>query len=100
MSNDYVHGYSQRELVRLFDQATTLSALLHGDTRYPAGSSVLEAGCGVGAQTVILARNSPEARFTSVDLSAESLEQAERRARGAKLENVSFQLADVFDLPF
>ena len=100
MTHDYVHGYSDREGVRLFDQASTLTELLHGDTRYPAGSSVLEAGCGVGAQTVSLARNSPEARFTSVDLSAESLEQARTRARDAAVHNVSFQQADIFDLPF
>jgi len=100
MKDEYVHGYSDRESERLMDQATTLTDLLHGDTRYPGGSSVLEAGCGVGAQTVILARNSPGARFTCVDVSAESLEQARARARGAALENVSFHQADIFDLPF
>lgn len=99
-NDDYVHGYSDREGVRLFDQASTLDELLHGDTRYPAGSTVLEAGCGVGAQTVILARNSPGARFTSVDLSAESLEQARARIAAAGVQNVSFRQADVFDLPF
>jgi len=100
MKHEYVHGYSDRESVRLLDQATTLTALLHGDTHYPRGSSVLEAGCGVGAQTVILARNSPEARFTCVDVSAESLEQARARARSAALQNVSFHQANIFDLPF
>jgi len=64
---EYVHGYTGREAERLRDQAETLTGLLHGDTRYPAGSEVLEAGCGTGAQTVILARNSPEARITSID---------------------------------
>jgi SAM-dependent methyltransferase len=100
MTHDYVHGYSNREGARLFDQASTLSELLHGDTRYPAGSRVLEAGCGVGAQTVILARNSPEARFTSVDLSDASLELARVRTFEAGLRNVAFQRADLFDLPF
>jgi SAM-dependent methyltransferase len=100
MNHDYVHGYSDREGVRLFDQASTLSELLHGDTRYPAGSAVLEAGCGVGAQTVILARNSPGARFTSVDLSAASLEQARIRAAAAGIGNVTFGQADIFHLPF
>ena len=55
--NGYVHGYSARESERLADQAQTLTELLHHDTHYPAGSRVLEAGCGIGAQTVILARN-------------------------------------------
>ena len=47
----YVHGYSQWESERLRDQAGTLAELLHRDTHYPAGRKVLEAGCGVGAQT-------------------------------------------------
>lgn len=100
MQTNYVHGYSNRERERLVDQATTLTELLHGDTRYPPGASVLEAGCGVGAQTVTLARNSPGARFTCVDVSAESLDAACSRARAASLENVTFQRADIFALPF
>jgi len=52
---EYVHGYSEREAVRLTDQATTLATLLHHDTSYPRGSLVLEAGSGVGAQTGTIA---------------------------------------------
>ncbi len=73
----YVHGYDEHAAVRLLDQAASLVDLLHHDTAYPAGARVLEAGCGVGAQTVTLAANSPEARFISVDISADSLAQAE-----------------------
>ncbi len=97
---DYVHGYSEREHRRLNDQSQTLSDLLHHDTYYPAGSRVLEAGCGVGAQTVILARKSPEAHFTSVDVSPASLAAAEAATRTAGLTNVTFQNADLFHLPF
>jgi SAM-dependent methyltransferase len=100
MTPAYVHGYEAREVERLQDQAGTLVDLLHGDTAYPAGSAVLEAGCGVGAQTVTLARRSPEARFTSVDVSAASLAEAERRVTAAGLTNVTFGQADIFDLPF
>lgn len=97
---EYVHGYSPREALRLFDQATTLTELLHGDTRYPAGSEVLEAGCGVGAQTVILARNSPEARITSVDISRESLEKAQALVCRAGIGNVRFEREDLYNLSF
>ena len=100
MTTDYVHGYSAKESTRLTDQANTLTELLHDDTRYPAGSLVLEAGCGVGAQTVILAANSPQASFTSIDVSAVSLAKAELRVRDAGFANVTFQPADIFDLPF
>lgn len=97
--NDYVHGYSPREAERLLDQAQTLTDLLHHDTRYPAGSRVLEAGCGVGAQTVTLAANSPGARFTCIDCSEASLAEAKERVKKAGHTNVTFRKADIFDLP-
>ena len=97
---DYVHGYSEREAERLSDQARTLTALLHDDTRYPAGSRVLEAGCGTGAQTVILAKNSPGAEITSIDISPASIRRAEERVRSAGITNVTFQAGDLFSLPF
>lgn len=100
MSGAYVHGYHLRESERLQDQAGTLVDLLHADTGYPGGSMVLEAGCGVGAQTVTLARNSPGARITSIDVSADSLKEARARADAAGLANVQFRQADIFALPF
>lgn len=99
-TEQYVHGYSEPESARLHDQAGTLAELLHHDTAYAAGRKVLEAGCGVGAQTVIIASKSPGAEFTSVDVSAESLARAEALAGERGLANVSFMEADVFDLPF
>ena len=100
MSGAYVHGYDPRENERLLDQAGALVDLLHSDTSYPSGSRVLEAGCGVGAQTVALAARSPEAHFVSVDVSADSLVEARRRIDDAGFTNVEFRQADIFDLPF
>lgn len=96
----YVHGYQTRESERLRDQAQTLTDLLHGDTAYAPGSKVLEAGCGTGAQTLVLARRSPDARFTSIDVSPASLAEARRRIDAAGLSNVELRQADIFDLPF
>ena len=100
MSRAYVHGYHPHENERLQDQARTLADLLHADIAYPPGSRVLEAGCGIGAQTVILAQQSPDAHFISVDISADSLVEAEQRAVVAGLTNVQFRRADIFALPF
>jgi SAM-dependent methyltransferase len=96
----YVHGYSGREGQRLLDQASSLVELLHWDTAFPAGTVVLEAGCGVGAQTVTIARASPHAQICSVDISEQSLQAAKARVAEAGLGNVAFLQGDIFRLPF
>jgi SAM-dependent methyltransferase len=100
MTGTYVHGYHARENERLQDQANALVELLHSDTLYPPGSAVLEAGCGVGSQTITLAGRNPGARFTSIDVSPISLAEARRRVERADLANVEFSRADIFALPF
>jgi ubiquinone/menaquinone biosynthesis C-methylase UbiE len=100
MNGFYVHGYKGRENERLKDQAGALFELLHNDTAYPAGSRVLEVGCGIGAQTLILARRSPDAQFTSIDISVESIAEARQKADTAGLTNVKFEQADIFSLPY
>ena len=100
MNNEYVHGYDQRENIRLQDQASTLVQLLHADTAFPAGSRVLEAGCGVGAQTVTLARSSPDAVITAMDISKTSVAEARKNVAAAGFTNVAFLQGDIFHLPF
>ncbi len=100
MQNTYVHGYDLRENIRLQDQASTLVELLHSDTYYPAGSKVLEAGCGVGAQTVTLSKYSPDAQIISIDISESSVATARLTAEKAGITNVTFKQGDIFHLPF
>jgi SAM-dependent methyltransferase len=100
MYPDYVHGHSNREWRRLEDQASTLTELLHWDSVFEPGTHVLEAGCGVGSQTAILARMNPETTFTAVDVSQASIELARRKVPERDFPNIHFQVADVFDLPF
>ena len=99
-NSGYVHGYSERESTRLDDQAATLEELLHSDTIYPPEDSVLEAGCGIGAQTVILAKNSPQAKITSIDISEDSHNKARQNVARENISNVEFRVANIFDLPF
>lgn len=96
----YVHGYSEEESCRLANQANTLADILHHDSCYPPGSTILEAGCGIGAQTVILAAKNPASRFVSIDISDDSLSRAKLAIEERRLTNVSLQKADIFDLPF
>ena len=100
MDNDYVHGYSPRESVRLEDQANCLNELLHHDSVFPPGSTILEAGCGTGAQTKILAPKNPGCRFVSIDISDESLRKASSLIQSLNIDNVEFQKGDIFNLQF
>ncbi len=88
------------ESQRLSDQANTLSRLLHYDSIFRPAGLVLEAGCGTGAQTVILAPQNPECQFISIDISPNSLAKAEQRIQAKSIRNVKLQIADVFNLPF
>jgi ubiquinone/menaquinone biosynthesis C-methylase UbiE len=96
----YVHGYSDREAQRLEDQANTLTDILHHDSIWEKGDSILEAGCGVGAQTKIIAMQNPGSNFISIDISPESVKKAKQLADSMGIKNVQFQQADIFHLPF
>lgn len=100
MVDPYVHGYHPKESTRLQDQAATLVDLLHSDTFYPPRSLVLEAGCGVGAQTVPLAINSPGAKIIALDISRSSAAEAMDKAEEEGLANVRVLQGDIFHLPF
>ncbi|MHC5157432.1 MAG: methyltransferase domain-containing protein [Planctomycetota bacterium] len=96
----YVHGYSERETQRLYEQAEILEDILHTGTEYPAGTKVLEAGCGVGGQTRLLVKRSPEAEFTCIDISEKSLATAKKLKEQGGFENVAFQQGNIHSLDF
>ena len=98
--NKYVHGYSENEANRLNDQADSLASLLHHDSIWQEGSLILEAGCGVGAQTKTVAAQNPKSKFISVDISKESIEEAKELIHSKGIKNVEFQVANIFELPF
>lgn len=97
---DYVHGYTERESNRLEDQANCLSEIIHHDTVFPKNSIILEAGCGVGAQTKIVAQMNPESKFISIDISEDSIIKAEELIIQRSIKNVELQIGDIFNLNF
>jgi ubiquinone/menaquinone biosynthesis C-methylase UbiE len=98
--NNYIHGYTDKELKRLQDQANTLDELLHCDSVFPENSKILEAGCGVGSQTKIIAPKNPSCHFTSIDISETSLEKVKTMIQALNIKNVTLQIGDIFDLHF
>ncbi|MEM8583707.1 MAG: methyltransferase domain-containing protein [Bacteroidota bacterium] len=94
----YVHGYSNFESNRLIDQAHSISEFIHYDSVWAAGSKILEVGCGVGAQTKILAAKNPECHITSIDHSEKSILTAKADPELKELKNVEFIHLNAFDL--
>lgn len=64
--------------------------------QFAAGAQVLDAACGEGYGSALLARTA--ASVTGVDAAAEAIEHARRRYGGAT--NLAFQVADCTRLPF
>lgn len=96
----YVHGYTVRETQRLYEQAEILEDILHAGTGYRPGDAVLEAGCGVGAQTRLLVKRSHETVFTCIDISENSLAAARRLKTQPGFEQVTFQQENIHELRF
>ncbi|GLI52619.1 MULTISPECIES: class I SAM-dependent methyltransferase [Thermodesulfovibrio] len=100
IDRDYIHGYTDKETIRLENQANCLNDLLHYDSVFPENSLILEAGCGVGAQTKIVASKNPNSKFISIDISEDSLNKARALIQSLNIDNVEFQVGDIFDLQF
>jgi 2-polyprenyl-3-methyl-5-hydroxy-6-metoxy-1,4-benzoquinol methylase len=66
----------------------------------PKGKVILDAGCGSGYKSLILAEANPGARVVGIDLSEQSVKLAEKRLRHHGFEdNVEFHALLIEDLP-
>ena len=98
----YILGHDRDELDRLIEQARFLGDLTDEVLRRAGvgpGMRVLDVGCGTGDVSFLAARLvGPTGAVLGVDRSAEAVAEAERRARGAGLGNVSFAVQDLAEL--
>ena len=72
----------------------TLAGLNPPDVRT---ARVLEVGCGNAVNLLAMAAAYPEARFVGIDIVADAIEQGQRWATAAGLDNVSLTVADLVD---
>jgi len=93
---DSVHGvYDEFWLVEAAGPIDDLAARLDLN----GGERILEAGCGTGYATALLARRlKPPGEITAVDLSARMLAQARRRLDKAGIRNVRFIEGDALEI--
>lgn len=97
----YLHGYSNREQERLYNQAQFLEQTVYEKIDFSEQKKVIEIGCGVGAQTKILLRRYPHIHLSSVDLAEVQLEKARDHTRAEIRDGrVSFVRANAEKLPF
>ncbi len=102
MKTDYIHGFDPGEQERLRAQARYLEPMVFEGVAYPKGARIIEAGCGVGAQTEILLRRFPDARIDAFDLSPEQIAVARRRLkRAVETGRATFAVGDAtrLDVP-
>ncbi len=65
----------------------------------PEGKLILDAGCGSGYKTLVLAEANPKAKIIGIDFSAESVKLARQRLEYHGYENAEFYTLSIEDLP-
>lgn len=66
------------------------------DTR---GKLILDAGCGTGYKSLVLAEANPGAKIVGVDISEKSVELARERLHHHGFDNTAFQVCSIEELP-
>jgi ubiquinone/menaquinone biosynthesis C-methylase UbiE len=78
-ASTYIHGYDSAEQTRLIQQAEHWrTGLIRDGTQLPAGTRLLEVGCGVGAVLAVLGEEFPGVELWGVDIEPAQLEAAKR----------------------
>ncbi len=98
-SERYVHGYEQwtRDWMA---QRTATRELAFLVPHLRPGMTVLDCGCGPGSITIGLAEIVAPGIVTGVDIEPRQLDAASRLASEREIENVRFERASVYELPF
>jgi SAM-dependent methyltransferase len=64
------------------------------------GARVLDAGCGTGWVTRLMAETAPDAQVTGLDLTAHFVDHARQAAAEAGLSTLDYRVGDICDMPF
>jgi ubiquinone/menaquinone biosynthesis C-methylase UbiE len=101
MNQDYIHGFSAAEQRRLIEQAEFLAPRVFSGVDFAGAGSLLEIGCGVGAELKQVARRWPGVQVTGVDLSGPHLRAAARHlAPELAAGTAALVRGDALALPF
>jgi 2-polyprenyl-3-methyl-5-hydroxy-6-metoxy-1,4-benzoquinol methylase len=77
-----------------------IPALEGVDEKLKKGARVADVGCGLGASTILMAKQYPNSEFVGFDYHDKSIEKAKKRAKGAGVANrIKFQVAKAKNYP-
>lgn len=100
-SERYIHTFEPDEQARLIRQGRFLEPWVQSKVDFSACASVLEVGCGVGAQLQGLLRRFPDVRYTGIDASAAQLDRARQfLAEPVATGRVELAQVSAYSLPF
>ena len=99
VTGTYTHGHHE-SVLRSHRWRTAENSAAYLVPYLEAGGSVLDVGCGPGTITIDLARRVAPGQVVGIDAVIEPLEMARSDAVAAHVDNVTFQVADAYALPF
>ena len=95
----YTHGHHE-SVLRSHRWRTAENSAAYLLPVLAPGLTLLDVGCGPGSVTIDLAARLAPGEVVGVDTSAVVVEIAQKAAADAGADNVSFQVADAYELPF
>ena len=95
----YTHGHHE-SVLRSHRWRTVQNSAAYLLPRLAAGQSLLDVGCGPGTITCDLAGVVAPGRVVGVDAAAEVVDLARHEATARGVDNVAFEVADLFALPY
>lgn len=99
-ASGYIHGFGAQEERRLWEQAGILAPVVFAGLPLPLSGSLLEIGCGVGAQLDQVGTRCPQVQLTGIDLSLTNLNAAQGFVPGSAASAARLVHADATALPF
>lgn len=92
----WLYAFCREHLFR--DDTERIAAALWAGVAPPAGTRLLELGCGPGFYSCRLAQHFAHLQVTGIDRATRQLRRARRRAASRRLDNCRFAQADVLAL--
>lgn len=89
--------YHESQWVTVKESTKAFSEFIHD--RVQNESRIVDLACGAGAATAHLAIAHPDAHFVGLDISEELIRIAQTLASKQGIANLSFEIADLYELP-